>query len=268
MSAPKPRLAPKPRPDREPAIATPYRPAFYASKAGPWGDWWTLLHPHYTAWHLSYVVMGAALAPRFELFRLAATLLAFFLAVGLAAHALDEYQGRPLRTTIPDRWLLGVAAVGLLGALALGIAGLAYVGWALLPFMLVGVLLVLAYNLELFGGLIHTDIGFAAAWGSFPFVTAYFAQTSELGLVTLLGAAASFGLTYVQRVLSNRARLLRRRATAVTGQVTLVDGELDIDREFLLAPLESALHALSWTAVLLALTLLASRLLRALPVQS
>ena len=83
-------------------LDTPYPPAFYASKAGAWGDWWTLLHPPYTAWHLSYVVMGAALAPRFELFRLAATLLAFFFAVGLAAHALDEYHSRPLRTAIPE----------------------------------------------------------------------------------------------------------------------------------------------------------------------
>ena len=241
-------------------LETGYPPAFYASKAGAWGDWWTLLHPPYTAWHLSYVVMGAALAPRFELFRLAATLLAFFFAVGLGAHALDEYHSRPLRTAIPDRLLLGVAVASMIGSLALGIAGVGYVGWMLLPFMLVGVLLVLGYNLELFGGVIHTDIGFAAAWGSFPFVTAYIAQVDELGVVTLLGAAASFGLTYAQRVLSNRARLLRRRATVIEGKVTLVDGALTVDHEFLLAPIESALHALSWTAVLFALTLLAYRL--------
>ena len=60
-----------------------------------------LLHPPYTLWHLSYVAIGATLAPRFDGGRLVATLLAFFLAVGVCAHALDELHGRPLRTTIP-----------------------------------------------------------------------------------------------------------------------------------------------------------------------
>ena len=40
------------------------RPAYYAARPGGWRDWWTLLHPPYTAWHLSYSVIGAALAPR------------------------------------------------------------------------------------------------------------------------------------------------------------------------------------------------------------
>ena len=36
------------------------RPAFYALAPGGWRDWWTLLHPPYTMWHLSYVALGAA----------------------------------------------------------------------------------------------------------------------------------------------------------------------------------------------------------------
>ena len=36
------------------------RPAFYALAPGGWRDWWTLLHPPYTLWHLSYVALGAA----------------------------------------------------------------------------------------------------------------------------------------------------------------------------------------------------------------
>ncbi len=38
-------------------------PAFYALAPGGWRDYWTLLHPPYTVWHLSYVVIGASLAP-------------------------------------------------------------------------------------------------------------------------------------------------------------------------------------------------------------
>ena len=38
------------------------RPAFYALRGGGWRDLVTLLHPPYTAWHLSYVALGAAAA--------------------------------------------------------------------------------------------------------------------------------------------------------------------------------------------------------------
>ncbi len=72
------------------------RTAFYALTGGGWRDYWTLLHPPYTAWHLSYVALGAAVAPRFDVGRWALTTLAFFLGMGVAAHALDELTGRPL----------------------------------------------------------------------------------------------------------------------------------------------------------------------------
>ena len=54
--------------------------------------------------------------------------------------------------------------------------GVVKVGWELVPFIVVGPLLVVAYNAEMFGGLIHTDIGFAVAWGAFPVLTAYVAK--------------------------------------------------------------------------------------------
>ena len=141
------------------------RPAFYAAGSGGWRDWWTLLHPPYTAWHLAYVVIGASLAPRVELSRLLATLLAFFFAVGLAAHALDELHGRPLGTRIPTPVLIAVTVAGLVGAVILGVIGLSRVGWPLIPFMVLGPVLVVAYNWELFGGLFHSDLGFAAGLG-------------------------------------------------------------------------------------------------------
>ena len=101
------------------------RAAYYAAHPGSWRDWWTLLHPPYTAWHLAYVVIGACLAPVINTTRLIATLLAFFFAVGLAAHALDELHGRPLRTRIPSIALVVVAGVGLAGSIALGVIGIA-----------------------------------------------------------------------------------------------------------------------------------------------
>jgi len=245
----------------EPGIRAAARPAYYAARSGGWRDWWTLLHPPYTAWHLSYVVIGAALAPQVSLTALLATLIAFFLAVGLAAHALDELNGRPLQTSIPAPVLVAVTVVGLAGAVALGVAGVARVGWALLPFMVVGVLLVIAYNAELFGGIIHTDLGFAAAWGAFPVLTAYAAQTGKLALAPVLAAGAALALSAAQRRLSTPARSLRRRSVRVEGSMTLADGRVTaIDQQALLAPLEGALRATSWGLVLLAASLAVARL--------
>src|SRR5262249_17628564 len=133
------------------------RPAFYALRPGGWRDYVTLLHPPYTAWHLSYVAVGAALAPRFQLDRMLWALAAFALAMGVAAHALDELNGRPLRTRISDRMLVVLAVVSLAGALAIGVGAAVAWGYGLLVFMAVGAFLVPAYNLELFGGRFHSD---------------------------------------------------------------------------------------------------------------
>jgi len=207
------------------------------------------------------VVIGACLAAHVSLSRLVGTLLAFLCAVGFAAHALDELHGRPLGTRIPTAALVGVTILGLAGAIGLGIVGLARVGWVLLPFMVLGPLLVLAYNLELFGGFVHTDVGFALAWGSFPVLVAYVAQTGRLAVAPLLAAAAAFALSAAQRQLSTPARLLRRQVASVEGRVTLRDGKtIPIDQRFLRAPLEGALRALSWGVMFLAAALAVARL--------
>ena len=238
-------------------------PAYYAARTTGWRrDLWALLHPPYTAWHLSYVLIGASLAPTVSVVRLIATVLAFFLAVGIAAHALDELRGRPLQTELPAGVLWAAAATGLLGAVALGIAGVFVIGPWLLPFIAMGVFFVFAYNLELLRGKVHGDFWFAVSWGAFPVLTAYFAQTGRISIAALGAAAAGYAFSYAQRMLSTPARLLRRRSRSVTGMLTLADGSLvSLDRPALLRPLERALAASSWGMVALSLGLVASRLL-------
>jgi hypothetical protein len=120
---------------------------------------------------------------------------------------------------------------------------------------------VLGYNLELFGGRLHTDIGFAAAWGGFPVLVGFIAQAPPLsrpvtaGALALAGAAT--GLSYTQRRLSTPARQLRRSVSRITGVMTRPDGrQHPLDRDALLAPLEAALKTLSFTMPMLALALL------------
>src|SRR5438046_2941428 len=238
-------------------------PAYYAPHATGWRrDLWALLHPPYTAWHLSYVLIGAGLAPVLKLQNLIATLLAFFLAVGISAHALDELRGRPLQTTIPA-WVLWTAAItGLALAVGLGFAGVVVLGPGLLPFIAAGVLFVFAYNLELLGGRLHGDFWFALSWGAFPVLTAYFAQTGRVSAGAIAAAAAAYALSFGQRALSTPARTLRRKTRSVTGTLTLNDGsETKLDEPSLLHPLELGLPALHWGVALLGLGMVAARLL-------
>jgi hypothetical protein len=190
------------------------RPAFYALERGGWRDYVTLLHPPYTAWHLSYVAIGAALAPQFRLDRLLWTLAAFFLALGISAHALDELNGRPLRTAIPRAALVALALVSLAGAVAIGVGAAVAWGLWLLAFVAVGGFLVPAYNLELFRGRFHTDVWFGLAWGAFPLLTAYFAEAQSLRAEAILAAAFATSLSFGQRALSTHVRAVRRDSAA------------------------------------------------------
>jgi len=239
-------------------------PAFYARHGSAVSDWWTLLHPPYTAWHLSYVVLGAAIAPATDWAALGFSVLAFFLAVGLAAHALDELQGRPLRTGIPSATLWAVAGLSLTGAVALGVVGAFFwdgTSWPLVVAIPLGALLVVGYNLELFDRRLHTDHVFAWGWGGFPVVVGFLAQSPDMtaGLVVAAVAMtlAAVGTSYAQRRLSTPARRLRRDTTAVAGSLTTSDGAaVPLDRAVLLTPLEGALRALSWALPMTAVAVL------------
>ncbi|HZD80853.1 MAG TPA: hypothetical protein VE646_12555 [Actinomycetota bacterium] len=238
------------------------RPAFYALASGGWRDYWTLLHPPYTVWHLSYVVIGTTLVDRVNVRWLGETTAAFFLAVGVAAHALDELRGRPLRTSIPDRTLWALAAGGVAGAVALGIHGALVLGPWTGAFIVVGGFLVIAYNLELLGGRFHSDLWFALAWGGFPALTGFFAQTGTVTGAAVLVAAACVAFSAAQRVLSTPVRRLRRRVVRIEGSLQTGEGSSQpIDRRTLLAAPESGLRLLSLAMPLLAGGLLLARLI-------
>ena len=241
--------------------ATSERPAFYALGGGRLGELPTLLHPPYTAWHLSYFALGAAVAPRVHLDRLLWGLAAFALAVGVAAHALDELHDRPLGTSLSDRALVAMAAAAGAGALAIGVAGAIVVTPALVPLVIAGGLFLPAYNLELARGRFHSDAWFALGWGAFPAFTGYFVEAQRIALPGVLIAAGCLAMSVAQRRLSSPARDLRRRTRSISGVRTLPDGgSEELSRAGLLAPLDGALAALSLAMVVTACALVAARL--------
>jgi hypothetical protein len=236
------------------------RPAFYALAPGGWRDLVTLLHPPYTLWHLSYVAIGAAIAPKFDAALLGWTLLAFFLALGIAAHALDELHGRPLRTRISDATLVTLAVTSVAAAAAIGVVLAVRRDLWLLAFVAAGCVLVVGYNLELLGGVLHGDLQFALAWGAFPVLTAYFASAHKVGVAVAAAAVAAALFSLAQRVLSTQVRDVRRQAQSIHGAIEWADGRVTpVDANVLTQPAEIALRLLAAAIVALAIALVLVR---------
>ena len=236
--------------------------AWYDPKGSGWlRDLVILLHIPYTCWHLSYIPIGAALAPTMNWGTLGWTLLAFFLGMGIGAHCADELRGRPLRTKIPG-WVLALLCVlSLSSAVYIGVAiGLKETIW-ILPCIIFGVFIVFAYNLEWFRGFFHTNFWFGFAWGAFPAITAYVAQTHTVSPALILLAAACLLYSMTQRVLSTQARFWRRKVLMFEGHY-FTDAPTEPNRpkvltkQDIIAPAEVALKFMTWTVVAAAIGLL------------
>ena len=230
---------------------TDARPAFYATTGSRIGDLITLLHVPYTMWHLSYVAIGAAIAVHVDAVRLAGTLLAFFFGLGIGAHALDELHDRPLATRLSTVTLRVLGWGGLGAGAALAVAAAFVIAPVALAWGVAGVLLAAAYALE-WSPWIHSTVGFGLAWGAFPVLVGYWAQTESLSLGALGVAAAAVAFSMTQRTLSTPARHLRRRASHATAHI----GDEIWDRSRLLATWERPLRLMAVAHVLLAAGLL------------
>ncbi len=225
---------------------TALKPSWYSSaKDGIVSDFINLLHPPYTLWHLSYVLIGIAMSPVIFIDRSVWVLVAFFLGLGLGAHALDETMGNPLRTRISKKWLYSIGFGSLSVAILIGAYFVAKLSILILPFVVIESFFAVAYNLEMFEKRFHTDIVFALSWGSIPFLTGYFVNSLSISIASLVMALGIGLLTYVQRTLSTQARLFRRKIDAVQS-INLVNGEtIPTSSKELISPAEKSLKALT-----------------------
>lgn len=244
---------------RKAARVSSSHPAFYAGTGSLQGDLIALLHPPYTAWHLSYVVYGAALAPALDWVALAGTLAAFFFGTGVAAHAFDEWHGRPLGTRLSDSALLTIAGIGVAGGGGVALLGVPVLSPWVLAWATVGIALMMGYTLEWHRAL-HSDAGFALAWGGFPVLVGFWAQTGRVDGPALLVALAAILLSLAQRALSTPARYVRRKTTGATVHLDASPSVADWRAEELLDTWERPLKLLAAATVTLAIGLLAMRI--------
>ncbi len=234
---------------------TTSRPAFYALTGGRLADFVTLLHLPYTLWHLSYVVIGAVLATQIDGQRLLGTLVAFAVGLGVGAHALDELHDRPLSTRLSATSLRFLGWGGLAASAAIALVGWYVISPVSLLWGAAGVLLAAGYALE-WSTWLHSAAGFAIAWGAFPVMVGYWAQTESISFSAVVVAGAAAILSMTQRALSTPARYVRRNTADATAAV----GDQDWDQSNLLSTWERPLQLLALAHVLLAVGLLLTHL--------
>lgn len=230
-----------------------HRAAFYARSGSRWADVISILHLPYTIWHLSYVAVGAALAATVDWLILAGTLVAFAFGLGIGAHAFDEVKSRPLATTLTDRALWGLGITAMAVSMVIAITGAIVLSPWVAVWGVVGVVLAVGYALE--WPILHTDPGFALAWGGFPVVVGYWAQTQSISAAVIVVAVGASLLSLVQRTLSTPARFVRRRTEQ---SVVTFDRGRQWERAELLQTWEGPLRLLAWTVVVFAAGLLLS----------
>ena len=136
--------------------------------------------------------------------------------MGIGAHALDELHGRPLGTGISSGVLAGIAPWSRIAARDGAGPGRRRAGGCCRSWSSAR-LLVFGYNLELFGGLLHSDLWFGLAWGAFPaprrrLRPALDAAAGRAGSPRWPRSSCRMG----QRALSTPARALRRRIDPVS----------------------------------------------------
>jgi hypothetical protein len=181
---------------------------------------------------------------------------AFAFGLGVGAHALDELHDRPLSTDLSNGWLRVLGWGGLAVGASVAVAAAAVISPLALLWGGAGVVLAAGYALE-WSPLIHSTVGFGMAWGAFPVLVGYWAQTEQVSLAALAVAAAATALSMVQRVLSTPARHVRRNTDAAVAVI----GGSNWERSELLATWERPLRLLVVAHVLLAFGLLLSHLL-------
>jgi len=244
--------------------------AWYARGGGSkLGEFYTILHLPYTSMVLSYVLIGAMLSPTIYPDRVLLTLLAYFLGLGLSAHALNELHAAHWTKALGRNELIVIFALPLGGALIIGIYGTvklfavfgsALASVTLMTLILFEIFFLFAYNTEAFNGRFHSDAAFAFSWAVLPTLLSYYVNSLRITAGVVLVALAMAATAGIEINLSRWCKDLRRRS-ALT-ELQFADGtQQNMSTPDLTARPEKALKLIVVVVDMVAIGLVAYRLL-------
>ena len=164
----------------------------------------------YTCIVTSFAVWGS-LSGSFEIERLVAICLIYFLSLGVSAHFLDAVGGKTKPWgNLPKRklWIISMISLGI--AFSIGLYYAFLDSPLLFPIGIIEGFFLFAYNLELFGGKFHNNFSTIISWGILPVFAGSAIQTNSITVEAIMLAAVSALITYGLIITSRRYKELKR----------------------------------------------------------
>ena len=164
----------------------------------------------YTSIVICFAALGS-LSGQFEIERLAAICIIYFLALGVSAHLLDAVGGKTKPWgDLPKKklWLVSMIALGI--AFSIGM----YYAFLDSPLLFgIGIIegfFLFAYNLELFGGKFHNNASTIFSWAILPVFAGSAIQTNSITIEAIMICGVSSIITYVLITTSRKYKHLKQ----------------------------------------------------------
>ena len=164
----------------------------------------------YTSIVICFAALGS-LSGQFEIERLAAICIIYFLALGVSAHLLDAIGGKTKPWgDLPKKklWIISMSVLGI--AFSIGM----YYAFLDSPLLFViGIVegfFLFAYNLELFGGKFHNNASTIFSWAILPVFAGSAIQTNSITIEAVMICGVSSIITYVLITTSRKYKHLKQ----------------------------------------------------------
>jgi len=151
----------------------------------------------YTSIVTCFAAWGS-LSGQFEVERIIAICVIYFLAVGISAHFLDAVGGNTKPWgNLPRRRIAAIAILTLGTVLSIGIYYAFLDSPLLFPIGIAEAFFLLAYNLELFGGKFHNNLSTLLSWAILPVFAGAAIQTNSISLEVIVLSGIAAVITYI-----------------------------------------------------------------------
>ena len=164
----------------------------------------------YTSIVICFAALGS-LSGQFEIERLAAICIIYFLALGVSAHLLDAIGGKTKPWgDLPKKklWIVSMSVLGI--AFSIGMYYVFLDSPLLFAIGVVEVFFLFAYNLELFGGKFHNNASTIFSWAILPVFAGSAIQTNSITIEAVMICGVSSIITYVLITTSRKYKHLKQ----------------------------------------------------------
>ena len=164
----------------------------------------------YTSIVICFAALGS-LSGQFEIERLAAICIIYFLALGVSAHLLDAIGGKTKPWgDLPKKklWIISMSVLGIAFSI-----GMYYVFLDSPLLFVIGIVegfFLFAYNLELFGGKFHNNASTIFSWAILPVFAGSAIQTNSITIEAIMICGISSIITYVLITTSRKYKHLKQ----------------------------------------------------------